>query len=153
MNSLPQNLEATQSRPAGKPYLIIDNLTKSFPSPKGETVVVRDFNLRVRQGEFVSLIGHSGCGKSTVLSMIAGLIEPSGGAMALADKEITGAGPDRGMEIVATIGGQVAKGFTERPGDTAYRSSGLRLQKTAVDALLKSAPQLAQQWQIGRAHV
>lgn len=54
--------------------------------------------------------------------------------------------PDRGMEIVATIGGQVAKGFTERPGDTAYRASGLRLQKTAVEALLKTAPQLAEQW-------
>ncbi|MCU0862156.1 MAG: hypothetical protein MUC36_00055 [Planctomycetes bacterium] len=54
--------------------------------------------------------------------------------------------PERGMEIVSTIGGQVAKGFTERPGDIAYRASGLRLQKTAVDALLKDAPQLAEQW-------
>jgi hypothetical protein len=54
--------------------------------------------------------------------------------------------PERGMEIVATIGGQVAKGFAERPGDTGYRANGLRLQKTAIEALLKEAPQLAEQW-------
>lgn len=54
--------------------------------------------------------------------------------------------PERGMEIVATIGGQVAKGFAERPGDTGYRASGLRLQKVAVEALLRTAPQLAEQW-------
>ncbi|MBL8751269.1 MAG: hypothetical protein JNK78_19080 [Planctomycetes bacterium] len=54
--------------------------------------------------------------------------------------------PERGMEIVATIGGQVAKGFQDRPQDTAYRATGLRLQKTAVDALLKGAPALAEQW-------
>ena len=54
--------------------------------------------------------------------------------------------PERGMEIVAVIGGQVAKGFGERPGDTGYRATGLRLQKTAVDALLAAAPQLGEQW-------
>ena len=54
--------------------------------------------------------------------------------------------PERGMEIIATIGGQVAKGFAERPADIEYRASGLRLQKTAVEALLKTAPQLAEQW-------
>jgi hypothetical protein len=54
--------------------------------------------------------------------------------------------PERGMEIIATIGGQVAKGFADRPGDPNYRASGLRLQKTAVEALLKEAPQLAEQW-------
>ena len=54
--------------------------------------------------------------------------------------------PERGMEIVAVIGGQVAKGFSERPGDTDYRATGLRLQKTAVEALLQDAPQLAEAW-------
>jgi len=54
--------------------------------------------------------------------------------------------PERGMEIVATIGAQVAKGFQDRPGDTAFRAAGLRLQKTAVEALLKTAPQLAAEW-------
>ena len=54
--------------------------------------------------------------------------------------------PERGMEIIATIGGQVAKGFQDKAQDATYRASGLQLQKTAVDALLKVAPQLAEQW-------
>src|SRR5262245_45216962 len=78
-------------------YLIIDNLTKIYPTPSGPAVIVKDFNLRIKQGEFVCLIGHSGCGKSTVLSMIAGLSEITGGGIILAGKELRGAGPDRGI--------------------------------------------------------
>ena len=54
--------------------------------------------------------------------------------------------PERGMEIIATIGGQVAKGFQEKAQDPSYRSLGLQLQKGAVEALLKVAPQLAEKW-------
>ena len=78
-------------------YLVIDNLDKSFPTPKGPAVVVKNFNLHIQKGEFVSLIGHSGCGKSTVLAMLAGLSEPTGGGIILAGKELRGAGPDRGV--------------------------------------------------------
>lgn len=78
-------------------YLELWRIAKSFPSPRGEAVVVRDFNLTLRQGEFVSLIGHSGCGKSTVLSMVAGLSPLTAGGMVLDNREISGAGPDRGM--------------------------------------------------------
>jgi len=78
-------------------YLVIDNLTKSYPGPNGPAVIVKDFNLRMKQGEFVCLIGHSGCGKSTVLSMVAGLNEVSGGGIILAGKELVGPGPDRGI--------------------------------------------------------
>jgi nitrate ABC transporter ATP-binding subunit len=60
-------------------------------------VIVKDFNLRIRKGEFVALIGHSGCGKSTVLSMLAGLNEISDGGIILAGKELAGPGPDRGI--------------------------------------------------------
>ena len=55
--------------------------------------------------------------------------------------------PERGMEIVATIGGQVASGFAQKARDADYRSAGLKLQKTAVEALLETAPKLADQWQ------
>lgn len=78
-------------------FLEISQLHKSYPSPGGTLTIVRDFNLSVRKGEFVSLIGHSGCGKSTVLSMVAGLADASKGGLILAGKEITGAGPDRGV--------------------------------------------------------
>jgi len=78
-------------------FLEISQLVKTFPSPKGPLTVVRDFNLSLRKGEFITLIGHSGCGKSTVLSMIAGLTELTTGGIILAGKEVVGAGPDRGV--------------------------------------------------------
>src|SRR5260221_4790041 len=78
-------------------YVELSGLTKTYPTPKGPAVIVRDFNLRIRKGEFVCLIGHSGCGKSTVLSMLAGLNEITGGGIILAGKELVGAGPDRGV--------------------------------------------------------
>lgn len=80
-----------------KAYCELFQLTKSFPSPKGVTVVVRDFGLNLQQGEFVTLIGHSGCGKSTVLSMVAGLSQPTSGGIVLAGRELAGPGPDRGV--------------------------------------------------------
>ena len=78
-------------------YLTISRLTKIYATPKGPAVIVRDFDLEVNKGEFVCLIGHSGCGKTTVLSMLAGLNEVTSGVMVLAGKEIKGPGPDRGM--------------------------------------------------------
>ena len=81
------------------PYLELWDLAKHYPTPdgRGESVIVRDFNLRVDQGEFVSIVGHSGCGKSTVLTMVAGLVDQTKGAIILAGKEIDGPGPDRGV--------------------------------------------------------
>ena len=78
-------------------YVELSNLTKIYPTPKGPAVIVKDFNLRIQKGEFVSLIGHSGCGKSTVLSMVAGLSGISGGGIILAGKELSGPVPDRGV--------------------------------------------------------
>src|SRR5438876_6105072 len=78
-------------------YCKLANLTKNYPTPKGPAVIVKDFDLRIKQCEFVCLIGHSGCGKSTVLSMLAGLNDITGGGIILAGKELAGAGPDRGV--------------------------------------------------------
>ena len=80
-------------------YLELSNLTKIYPTPKGPAVIVKDFNLRIKKGEFVCLIGHSGCGKSTVLSMVAGLNDVTGGGIILAGKELVGPGPDRGVSF------------------------------------------------------
>lgn len=82
-------------------FLELFNLTKVYATPSGPAVIVKDFNLRIRRGEFVCLIGHSGCGKSTVLSMIAGLNELSGGGIILAGRELVGPGPDRGVVFQA----------------------------------------------------
>ena len=62
-------------------FLEISNLDKAFPSPKGDVTIVKGFNLTLREGEFVSLIGHSGCGKSTVLSIVAGLANATAGGI------------------------------------------------------------------------
>jgi nitrate/nitrite transport system ATP-binding protein len=79
------------------PMLELDRLQKGYPSPKGMAVVVREFSLKLERGEFCTLIGHSGCGKSTVLSMVAGLSDPTQGSMILGGRETTEAGPDRGV--------------------------------------------------------
>jgi nitrate/nitrite transport system ATP-binding protein len=78
-------------------YVELSNLAKIYPTPKGPAIIVKDFNLNIQKGEFVTLIGHSGCGKSTVLSMLAGLNDISDGGIILAGKELVGAGPDRGV--------------------------------------------------------
>ena len=78
-------------------HVDLSSLSKVYSTPKGPAVIVKDFNLRIAKGEFVTLIGHSGCGQSTVLSMLAGLNDITSGAIILAGKELIGAGPDRGM--------------------------------------------------------
>jgi nitrate/nitrite transport system ATP-binding protein len=78
-------------------YLEISDLTKTYPTPTGEAVIVRRFDLAIRKGEFVCLIGHSGCGKSTVLSIAAGLLPPTEGGVLVDGREIPGPGPDRGV--------------------------------------------------------
>jgi nitrate/nitrite transport system ATP-binding protein len=78
-------------------FIDFSQLGKTFSTAKGPFCAVKDFNLKVPQGQFVCLVGHSGCGKSTVLSMLAGLQTPTEGVIVLAGKEVTGPGPDRGM--------------------------------------------------------
>ncbi len=84
-------------------YLEFSQLSKIYPTPDGNSTVkvVDGFDLMMKKGEFVSIIGHSGCGKSTVLSMTAGLNDISEGGIVLDDKEINGAGPDRGVVFQA----------------------------------------------------
>jgi len=82
-------------------YLEFYRLDKVYPTPRGPLTVVEDFNLIMDRGEFVSLIGHSGCGKSTVLTMAAGLNEISRGGIVLDNREIDVAGPDKAVVFQA----------------------------------------------------
>lgn len=83
-------------------YVEIANLTKAYPNPFGQDVaVVKDFNLILRKGEVVSVIGHSGCGKSTVLTMLAGLNPISSGSLVVDGREVAGPGPDRAVVFQA----------------------------------------------------
>jgi nitrate ABC transporter ATP-binding subunit len=79
------------------PFLELTQLGKSYDTEQGHSVIVKDFNLRVSEGEFVCIIGHSGCGKSTVLSITMGLNEASEGGVIVAGKEVVGPGLDRGV--------------------------------------------------------
>ena len=78
-------------------YLSIEHLDKSFVRGNLASQVLKDINLNIAKGEFISIIGHSGCGKSTVLNIVAGLLEPSLGGVILDGKEVRGPGPDRSM--------------------------------------------------------
>lgn len=78
-------------------YLQYSQLHKIYPTAKGPLTVVEDFNLVLKKGEFVSLIGHSGCGKSTVLTMTAGLNGISKGAIKLDGIHVEGADPERAV--------------------------------------------------------
>jgi len=78
-------------------FLEFTQLGKTYDTPNGPAVIVKNFDLRMPEGEFVCIIGHSGCGKSTVLSMVMGLNEPTIGGVILAGREISGPGTDRGV--------------------------------------------------------
>ena len=79
------------------PYLHIDHVTMNFPTPTGEFCALDDVNFVINKGEYISIIGHSGCGKSTVLNIIAGLLEASQGGIVLENKQINGPGPERAV--------------------------------------------------------
>ncbi len=82
-------------------FVEFSKIVKIYPGPKGPTTVVDGFDLKIRRGEFISVIGHSGCGKSTVLSMMAGLTDISEGVIVLDGREVASAGPDRGLVFQA----------------------------------------------------
>lgn len=96
MTAIAQPLTGNPLAPKGV-VLDMKDLTKIYPTPKGEYVVLENLQLQIMKEEFVSIIGHSGCGKTTLLTMIAGLNDISGGAILLNDAPIKGPGPDRGV--------------------------------------------------------
>ena len=82
-------------------FVEFDEVKKIYPTPKGPLTVVDGFDLNMKRGEFISLIGHSGCGKSTVLTMVAGLTDVSMGGIVLDGREVHQAGPDRAVVFQA----------------------------------------------------
>ena len=97
----PKAYRDAASSPREDRYLEFSQLKKTYPTSKGPLTVVDGFDMIIRKGEFISLIGHSGCGKSTVLSMAAGLNDISEGGIILDGREIATAGPDRAVVFQA----------------------------------------------------
>ena len=91
--------QALDSSPAihRNPFLVIDHVSKVYPTPNGPYTVLEGIDLTVYEGEFICVIGHSGCGKSTLLNMVAGFSKPTTGEVRLQTKRITQPGPDRMM--------------------------------------------------------
>jgi len=78
-------------------HLSIDHVSIEFPTPRGPFKALSDVNLKIERGEFVSLIGHSGCGKSTVLNIVAGLYQATEGGVLLEGREVNEPGPERAV--------------------------------------------------------
>ncbi len=81
----------------GETLIQIRDLSKIYKKDEKETVAIDHFNLDIKKGELISIVGPSGCGKTTILRMIAGLLEPTGGEILIAGEPCSGPGPDRGM--------------------------------------------------------
>jgi len=77
--------------------LNISNIDMVFPTPKGDFTALKNVDLQIKKGEFISLIGHSGCGKSTVLNVVAGLYQATSGGVLLNNKEVNKPGPERAV--------------------------------------------------------
>jgi len=101
-------------------YLELSQVAIDFPTPQGPFTAVTDVNLKIRKGEFVSFIGHSGCGKSTVLNIVAGLHRATRGGVLLEDKEVVEPGPDRAV---------VFQNHSLLPWLTAYQNVELAVQQ------------------------
>lgn len=97
IHALPKAVEKAQEGMIENRFLDFSQLHKIYPTPKGPLTVVENFDLKVNRGEFISLIGHSGCGKSTVLTMAAGLNAISKGAIRLDGTHVMGADPERAV--------------------------------------------------------
>jgi nitrate ABC transporter ATP-binding subunit len=95
MQTLNDAALSNQATLARDPYLVIENVSKVYPTPTGSYTVLENINLTVQEGEFICVIGHSGCGKSTLLDMVAGFRKPSGGEVRLQEQSIQEPGPDR----------------------------------------------------------
>jgi nitrate/nitrite transport system ATP-binding protein len=101
VNVRPKSRVKAAKIPPDSRYVEFFRVSKTYPTPKGPLTVVDGFDLKMEKGEFVSLIGHSGCGKSTVLAMAAGLNEISSGGIVLDGREIDSAGPERAVVFQA----------------------------------------------------
>lgn len=110
---------------SAKPFLNIDHVDKIFPLGRGkEYVALRDVKLEICENEIVSIIGHSGCGKSTILNLIAGLDTISNGVILLEDREINAPGPERAV---------VFQNHSLLPWLTVYQNIEMAVKKVRDD--------------------
>ena len=112
--------------------LKIDNVVKEYLGNKGNTVALNGVSLDIKENEFICVVGPSGCGKSTLLNIIAGLLEPTSGAVYLDGKKIEGTGVERGV---------VFQGYALFPWRTVLKNVmfGLEMKRMPKDQAEKIA--------------
>jgi len=112
-----------------KPHLELSAIGMEFPTQAGSFCALDNVNLKVAQGEFISLIGHSGCGKSTVLNIVAGLYQASTGAALLDNREVNEPGPERAV---------VFQNHSLLPWLTAYQNVELAVNQVFTRTMSKT---------------
>jgi len=130
--------DTTSVTPDPEAFLVIDNVSKVYPTPTGSYTVLDGISLSVREGEFVCVIGHSGCGKSALLDMVSGFRQPTEGEVRLQSQVITEPGPDRMV---------VFQNYSLLPWLTAYENIYL-----GINSVWPNKPQ-AEKDQITRDHL
>lgn len=115
-----------------KSHLELTGVEMAFDTPKGSFVALDNINLKIKKGEFVSLIGHSGCGKSTVLSIVAGLLQATKGGCILNGHEINSPGPERAV---------VFQNHALMPWLTVYENVELAVQQVFRKSMTKQERQ------------
>ncbi|MBQ0833618.1 ABC transporter ATP-binding protein [Marinobacter sp.] len=111
-----------------KSHLELTGVEMAFDTPKGPFVALDNINLKIKKGEFVSLIGHSGCGKSTVLSIVAGLLQATKGGCILDGREINSPGSERAV---------VFQNHALMPWLTVYENVELAVQQVFRKSMTK----------------
>ncbi|QBY05636.1 ABC transporter ATP-binding protein [Thalassotalea sp. HSM 43] len=107
-------------------FLDISKIDMVFPTPKGDFTALKDVDLKINKGEFISLIGHSGCGKSTVLNVVAGLYQASKGGVLLNNRHVLEPGPERAV---------VFQNHSLLPWLTAYENVELAVKQVFSDTM------------------
>ncbi|MGH1541067.1 MAG: ABC transporter ATP-binding protein [Arenicella sp.] len=110
-------------------YLELSDVGIEFPTDNGPFCALKGVNLKIEEGDFVSIIGHSGCGKSTVLNIVAGLYDATYGGVILEGKEVVGPGPDRAV---------VFQNHALMPWLTVYENVGLGVEQVFKGSKNKS---------------
>lgn len=136
--------------------LELTGLTKVFDAPSGPFVAVKDVNAEVKAGEFVVLLGHSGCGKSTVLSIVAGLQRTTYGGVVIDGTEVTGPGAERAMVFQSpcllpwlNARDNVVLAAAQRPGTTSRQASAAAERYLDLVGVADAAAQLPAQLSLG----
>src|SRR5688572_3671246 len=125
-------------------FLVLEGVSKGYSVNGSRAPVLTDIDLRIEQGEFVAIVGYSGAGKTTLISLIAGLLEPDGGRILFQGRKITGPGPDRGV---------VFQNYSLLPWLTVHENILLDRKSTRLNSSHSQTSYAVFCWKKKKAHI